>query len=115
MINLALKEAQRSKVRCQHGSVVSRGGSVLGKGYNKYKPHARWGSGPMNTLHAEAAAIRDAVRRGIKLRGATIFVARTGPRMSKPCSACQKLIEQYGISKVVYTDDEGNVITTYPL
>jgi deoxycytidylate deaminase len=117
MIRLAKKESVKSTCRCRHGATVVRGGSVLGKGYNKYKTHATLGGGPLKTLHAEAAAIRDAVRRGIDLRGATIYVARTGKgsNMSRPCGDCQAMIEAHGIRKVVYTDEDGNVLTEYPL
>ena len=117
MIKLAIKEASLSQARCKHGAVVTRGGSVLGKGRNTYKTHATRGRGPLRTLHAEAACIRDAERRGINLRGATIYVARTGNKsqMSRPCLDCQQMIEDYGIRKVVYTDETGAVITTWPL
>lgn len=115
MIAAALKESKKSECRSQHGAIITRGGSVLGKGSNTYKTHPTWGGGPLKTLHAEAAAIRDAVRQGINVRGATIYVVRGGERMSKPCPSCKKFIMQYGISKVVYTDGEGNIVTEYPL
>ena len=117
LLKIATKQARQSEVRCQHGAVVSRGGSILSAAHNTYNKHPRWGSGPMYSIHAEAAAIRTAVRKGIDLRGATIVVVRTGntSQMSKPCEACQALIEKYGIRKVRYTDEDGNIITEIPL
>lgn len=117
MIGLALKRAQKSTCRTQHGAVVVQGHRVVGIGHNSYKTTPSWGSGPLSTLHAEAAAIRDAVRRGINLHGATIFVARFGVanQMSRPCHDCQKRIKEYGISKVYYTDESGFVVSEWPL
>lgn len=117
MLTLAIKESKKSMARCRHGAVIVRGGSVLGKGHNTYKTHATFGRGPLRTLHAEAAAIRDARRRGINLRGATIYVARTGEnsKMSRPCADCQGMLESYGIRKVVYTGQNGEPITEWPL
>lgn len=116
MISLAFKESQQSTCRTKHGAVVSKGGRVFGKGHNSYKTHGTWGGGPLKTLHAEAAAIRDAVRRGIDICGATIHVTRGDMnRISKPCASCRALLERYGISKIVYTDEAGNILTEYPL
>lgn len=112
MIQQARKEAKKSKCRCKHGAVITKGGSTLSKGYNSYKPHPTFGSGPLLTLHAEAAAIRFAVSKGINLKGATIYVVRHGglSDMSKPCNSCKNLIKLYGIRKVVYTDQLGNIV-----
>lgn len=117
MISLAQKLAEKSVCRTKHGAVVSKGARVFGRGYNSYKPHPTYGGGPLMTLHAEAAAIRDAKRRGICLRGATIFVARVGnnSNMSKPCKSCQEMIGQEGIRKVVYTDEHGHSVSEWPL
>ena len=123
MLHLALKEAANSTVRTRHGAVVCKGGRVFGKGFNTYKSSPTWGfpkihskyGNPFYTIHAEAAAIRDAVRRGIDLKGSTIFVAREGHnQMSKPCPDCQGMIESHGIRKIVYTDENGNPITEWP-
>ena len=123
MLRTALKECAKSTCTNQHGSVVCKGKRVLGKGHNSYRSHPRWGTRKVHsehgyefmTIHAEAAAIRDAVRKGINVVGATIYVTRTGSRLSKPCNECQIMIESYGIRKVVYTDSNGNEITTWPL
>lgn len=65
-------------------------------------------------MHAEAAAIRDAVRKGVSLKGATIYVARDSALMSRPCSSCLKLIKKYGIEKIVYTAGDGSIETEWP-
>lgn len=94
-----------------------RGGNVQARGYNTYKEHATRGGGPLQTLHAEAAAIRAAETAGTELRGATIVVVRIpgagGSQMSKPCRDCARLIESKGIKKVIYTDETGDLIQEY--
>ena len=51
------------------------------------------------------------------LRGTTIYVARNGHnnQMSRPCDGCRRLIKKYGISKIVYTNESGEVISEWPL
>ncbi len=116
MIALAYKEAKKSRCKYKHGAVITKSGCVVSTGFNANKAHPTWGSGPMNSIHAEGAAIRNAVRKGINVRGAKIYVTRNKgiSRMSRPCSDCMKLIEKYGIKKIIYTDIEGNVITEWP-
>jgi len=60
-------------------------------------------NGPRNTIHAEADVIRS-VGDYSKLRGATLVVIRIAPSgilNSKPCAACQCLLEkcqrEYGL------------------
>lgn len=94
------------------------------EGWNSYKTHplqARFKDNPeKDCIHAETAAIGDAIRDhtsklGIKrndlssfsLKGFTLHVARVDkggrPVLAKPCSACQKMIDSFGISQVNYT------------
>ena len=60
-------------------------------------------------FHAEVAVLRQL--RGRDLHSATLYVARLNRNqvaaMSRPCIACQAVIEYAGVSKVVYTTDEG--------
>ena len=116
MIRLAKKIARTSECRNKHGAVVTSGRRVLGVGANTYRTHATYGGGPLQTLHAEAAAIRDAKRKGIDLRGKDLYVARIDAhsKMSKPCPSCARLIEAEGIRKVYYTDENGCVVDEYP-
>jgi pyrimidine deaminase RibD-like protein len=87
--------------------VIVKGGSVMGKGVNKYI-NSPFIVSPehMNkcSVHAEVAAIRNA---GGSVRGATIYVARInnrGERMySAPCNKCQYVLAEHGIRKAVWT------------
>ena len=116
MINSAQKLARLSECRNQHGAVIASGNRVLGRGTNTYKTHATYGGGPLKTLHAEAAAIRDAKRRGISLHGKDLYVARVNcdNKLSRPCASCASLIKREGIRKVYYTDANGEVVSEYP-
>lgn len=122
MIRQAVKLSHQSQCSTKHGAIVACKKSVLGRGVNSNKSHPIWGSDrlhgkthlPMYTLHAEAAAIRDAVRRGADLKGSTIFVARSTEGLSRPCTSCLRLIRKYGISKIVYTKGDGTVSTEWP-
>lgn len=72
-------------------------------------------------FHAETRAIHKALSiiGPEKIKNATLFVARTTPKVnkrnqvyshiladSKPCEGCTKCIEYYGIKKVFYTTTE---------
>ena len=113
MISIALKESEKSKERTRHGAIIVSGGRVLSRGHNTNRSHPKWGSGPLGTIHAEADAIRQAIAKGINLKGSTIYVARTGSQMSRPCKNCQKLIRKYEIRKMVYTDG-GKIVSEWP-
>lgn len=53
-----------------------------------------------DSVHSEVDAICTAAKKGIKLKGATIYVTRY------PCEACARAIAASGISRVVYGRDE---------
>lgn len=80
------------------GAVLVRGGEVLGRGW-----HRRAG-GP----HAEVEAIRDAGKRGARIKGATLYVTL------EPCSThgrtppCTDAILQAGIKRVVVAATDPN-------
>ncbi len=108
MIRIAIRCAKRSTVRAKHGAILVRGKRILGRGSNTYKTHPRWGAGVTNSIHAEEAAIKDALRTNDPkdLRGTTLYVARYNPygdTLSMPCAKRQELILKVGIKKVVYT------------
>lgn len=99
------KIAQKSKCRFKLGAVIARGNRVLAKAYNINKTHPKYGSGKFKALHAESAVIYQSIRRGIDLRGTTMYVYRYNDNLAKPCPCCQKLIEKYGIKKVIYSGE----------
>ena len=81
------------------GAVVVKGGKIVGEGWHK----------KAGGDHAEVAAIKDALGRGLKtLKGAAIYVTL------EPCSrpgrvgACTDAIVAAGISKVFYAVSDPN-------
>jgi tRNA(Arg) A34 adenosine deaminase TadA len=74
------------------GSVVVRGGAVIGEGWNKIR------SSNDPSAHAEMEAIRDACRRisSPRLDGCVIYAS------GQPCPMCLALIYLTGIEKVFF-------------
>lgn len=66
-------------------------------------------------LHAEIDAILKAKRRGIPLTKCVMYIARAKrpsayaseyiPGLAKPCSGCQRAIQEAGIKQIIYTED----------
>lgn len=92
----------RSTCNVQVGSCISLNSRIISWGWNS-SGFSGFG------LHSEAHAIKRANKD--RLEGATIYVAsrrKANDRivLSKPCEACQKLIDKYEL-KVKYRDAEG--------
>lgn len=65
-------------------------------------------------LHAEAAAIIKALQIWANLRNCEILVIRLGTtklKNSKPCQNCMNIINETGIKKVTYSNENGNLQT----
>jgi len=90
---------------------------MISVGVNQNKTHpfaAKYSKHPEAIyLHAETAAILSAKKKltGQQLKKSTLIVCRvitnkTGDivyRIAKPCSGCEKCIEEHGIQKLIYT------------
>jgi dCMP deaminase len=105
-MNLAVQAATRSTCpRKSVGAVVVRDKAVLATGYNgsiRGLPHCSEVGCLMEnghcvrTVHAEANAILQAARHGVRIEGADLYVT------SSPCWDCFKLIANAGIRRVLY-------------
>jgi len=103
-MNLAVQAATRSTCpRKKVGAVIVRDKTVLSTGYNgsiRGAPHCTDVGCLMEddhcvrTVHAEANAIVQAARNGIRLEDAHIYVT------ASPCFSCFKLIVNAGIRVV---------------
>jgi deoxycytidylate deaminase len=102
-MRLAIKESKKSKERFKMGASIAKGKRILSKAHNTRKTHPKFGSGNYQTLHAESHAIYKAVRMGVDIVGATIYVYRENNNLAKPCSCCMGLIHKYGIKDVIYS------------
>lgn len=101
-LGMAMGVALTSSCRQKHGAVVVHHGKVLGLSPNISKNDPKYVDWHSASVHAEIAALRKARWP----RKATLYVARTNrfgePRLSKPCQACQLVLDTYRI-KVVHT------------
>jgi dCMP deaminase len=105
-MNLAVQAATRSTCpRKSVGAVIVRDKTILSTGYNgsiRGLPHCTEvgclieNSHCVRTVHAEANALIQASRHGIRLEGAEIYVT------ASPCFNCFKLIANAGICTVHY-------------
>jgi deoxycytidylate deaminase len=92
--NLALTKACTSKhPRQKMASLIVKGGAILSFGVNGFNRHR----------HAETTALK----RAGTVNGATLYVARKGGGISKPCPDCMYEIISSGIKYVVYADRNG--------
>ncbi len=105
-MNLAVQAATRSTCpRKSVGAVIVRDKTVLSTGYNgsiRGAAHCTEVGCLMEndhcerTVHAEANAIVQAARHGIRLEGGEIYVT------SSPCFNCFKLIANAGLKRILY-------------
>jgi len=105
-MRIAKEVATRSTCDRKHvGAVLVRDKSILATGYNgsiRGLPHCDEEGHMMQdghcvrTIHAEANAIVQAARNGVRIDEATIYVT------ASPCWNCFKMIANAGIKKIVY-------------
>ncbi len=105
-MNLAVQAATRSTCPRKHvGALIVRDKAVLSTGYNgslRGAAHCTEVGCLMHddhcirTVHAEANALVQAARNGVRVEGSEIYVT------ASPCFNCFKLIANAGIRAVVY-------------
>ena len=105
-MNIAAQVSSRSTCPRKHvGAVIVRDRTILSTGYNgsiRGLPHCSDVGCLMEdghciaTVHAEANAIIQAARNGVRIDGATVYVT------ASPCWGCFKMIANAGISRVVF-------------
>lgn len=107
VIKLAKLSADRSQHRFRLGAVIFNGREVMGKGWNNAcKTHPRSPT-PYNTIHAEFAAIADAL---YDVKGCDIYVHRLladgRPGLARPCTKCMKMLVDAGIRNIYFSIEE---------
>jgi dCMP deaminase len=105
-MNIAKEVATRSTCDRKHvGSVIVRDKSILATGYNGSvrglghcddEGHLMEDGHCVRTVHAEANAIVQAARNGMRIDEAGIYVT------ASPCWGCFRLIANAGIVRVVF-------------
>ena len=107
-MNIAKEVSTRSTCDRKHvGAVIVRDKTLLSTGYNgsiKGLPHCNEADCEMvdghciRTSHAEANAIVQAAKNGVKIDGSEIYVT------ASPCYNCFKLIANSGIKIIFYNE-----------
>jgi dCMP deaminase len=89
------------------GAVLVRDKTILSTGYNgsirgmahcDEVGHMMDGDHCVATIHAEANAIIQAARNGVRVEGATLYVT------ASPCWNCFKMLANAGIRRIVYSE-----------
>jgi dCMP deaminase len=103
---IARQVATRSTCDRKHvGAVIVREKMILTTGYNGSirglshcddEGHMMEDGHCVRTVHAEANAIVQAARNGVRLEGAHIYVT------ASPCFGCYKLIANAGMKRIVF-------------
>lgn len=100
-IDIAYEEACRSDGNQKLGAILVRGGNIVSRGHNSY----------LNGRHAEDACLGSVWKS--EVQGCTLFVVRIRKNqdygLSKPCKACEKLIREAKVKKVVFTTNENKL------
>ena len=105
-MNIAREVATRSTCdRKNIGAVIVLDKSILSTGYNgsirslahcEEAGHEMENGHCVRTIHAEANAIVQAARNGVRIEGAEIYVT------ASPCYNCFKMIANAGINKIYF-------------
>jgi dCMP deaminase len=105
-MRIAMEVSTRATCDRKHvGAVIVRDRFILATGYNGSIPglphcdeagHMMEDGHCVRTVHAEANAICQAARNGVRIEGATVYVT------ASPCFSCFKLVANAGIKGIVY-------------
>ncbi len=105
-MNIGREVATRATCDRKHvGAVLVRDRSILATGYNgsihgldhcDEAGHLMEDGHCVRTIHAEANAVIQAARNGVRIEGAWIYVT------ASPCFGCFKLIANAGVKRIVF-------------
>lgn len=105
---MKIAETVASRATCDRkhvGAVIERGRTILATGYNgsiaglehcDEDGHMMEDGHCVRTIHAEANAVIQAARNGVRIEGAGIYVT------ASPCWQCFKMIASAGLRRVVF-------------
>jgi cytidine deaminase len=110
LFKIAQKESANSEYCYKIGSVfITRSGEVF-KGHNKIKTHTRSNHSYRN-IHAELdVLLKVGIHNKNKIDGGTMVLYREttlGIACAKPCRFCEKILNEFNINNVYYTDIDG--------
>ena len=112
-MDIARVVATRSTCDRAHvGAVIVKNKRILATGYNGSLPgephcddvgHLMVDDHCRRTIHAERNAIAQCYQMGLDPKGATIYVTHS------PCPICRRLIDEAGITRIVYDKEYGGI------
>mgnify|MGYP003306784441 CR=1 FL=1 len=107
-MNIAKEVATRSTCNRKHiGAVIVRDKAILATGYNGSirglahcddDDHQMENEHCVRTIHAEAKAIVQSARNGVRIENSEIYVT------ASPCYNCFKMIANAGITAIYYAE-----------
>ena len=105
-MNIAKEVGTRSTCNSKHvGAVIVRGKTILATGYNgsirglahcDEAGHEMDNTHCVRTIHAEANAIVQSARHGVRIEDSEIYIT------ASPCYDCFKMIANVGIRKIYF-------------
>jgi len=105
-MQIARQVATRATCDRKHvGAVIVRDKNILATGYNgsirglahcDEEGHMLEDGHCVRTIHAEANAVIQAAKNGVRIEGGSIYVT------ASPCWGCFKMIANAGLAKIVY-------------
>ncbi|MFF8848305.1 hypothetical protein ACF08N_37630 [Streptomyces sp. NPDC015127] len=102
LIQLAIRQAQRSDCRQKVGAVLAVGNRVLAA-----SPNLRRNSPAIDFRHATFHAEEAALRRTRRAVGATAYIARVNssglPLLARPCPRCHNALWAAGVVRAYFT------------
>lgn len=114
-IDLLKKIAQYSSLQHKHAACLIKSGEIFSFGYNKYiKKIFIENKTIMYTIHAEVDAVCKVPNKSVK--GMDILIIRIGTnklKNSRPCNSCIDKLSRYGIRKVYYSNEDGDIVCEF--
>ena len=111
-MNRTLDYALDSECHQQHGAILVKSGRIISRSINKNLNNASMFCNDLFneyrdhiSIHAEVAALKGVSLEIIK--GSTMYVGRVlkngEPGLSRPCKNCEKILNDMGVKKVIYS------------
>lgn len=105
-LRLARNISKHSTFKIRVGAVLVNNGHPISIGFNKIKYCSRYSHLQEQSLHAEMVCLKTSGKEYIEK--STIYVYRetkNGPALAKPCKACQKMLKEFGVKRMIYSTD----------
>lgn len=105
IIELAIREAEKSAHNFRLGAVIYKGKKIINSGFNQSHKTHPISKHPFSTIHAEVDAIIGTRRE--EMHGANIYVHRLlkngNAGLAKPCRYCESLLGDIGIKRIYWS------------